>query len=41
MSVLGLLLIFLGGSAMDSPNQTIPVLMVFAGMGLMLAGARN
>ena len=41
MSVLGLLLIFFGGAAMDSPNQFIPAVMVFAGMALMLIGARR
>jgi uncharacterized membrane protein HdeD (DUF308 family) len=38
---IGMIILFAGASAMDSETMSLPVLMVFVGLGLSVAAARN
>lgn len=41
MTILGFILLLLGGSAMDSNSQVIPILMVLAGITILFIKERR
>lgn len=39
MEFIGIVLLFIGGGAMDSASMVVPMVMAFVGMGIAFAGA--
>lgn len=39
IAAIGVTLVLIGASAMDSPSLAAPIVMVFAGLGMLVAGS--